>query len=70
MDTWLVPCQSCGREYKVKAESEEEAIQKAKAKHEEDNSQPGTMCRCDFGPLMTFAFNLTHPLHPCAPKEF
>jgi len=68
MDTWSVKCQSCGLEYRVSASSEEEAIKKAKIEHERANTE-ALQHRCDFGPLMNNAFNLTHPDHPCAPKE-
>ena len=69
MDTWSVRCESCGIEYKVRASGEQEAIEAAKAEHERVNAE-ATQFRCDFGPFMTVAFNLTHPDHPCAPKEW
>ncbi len=69
MDTWSVTCQSCGVEYKVKASGEKEAIEAAKAEHERVNAG-ATAFRCDSGPFMDSAFNLTHPVHPCAPREW
>lgn len=65
---WSVECQSCGVEFEVKASSHGEAIEVAEMEHEEINAK-ATAFRCDSGPLMTSAFNLTHPGHPCAPKE-
>jgi hypothetical protein len=69
MDTWSSTCQSCGREYKVEASSEEEAIKAAEAKHDSVNAK-ATAFRCDLGPMMTSAVNLTNPAHPCAQKEW
>lgn len=69
MDTWSVTCQSCGVKYRVKASGENEAIEAAKAEHERVNAK-ATAFRCDLGPSMTSAFSLTHPAHPCAPKEW
>jgi len=69
MDTWSVKCQSCGVEYKAKASGEKEAIEKARAEHESEVAK-ATAFRCDTGPFMTHAFNLTRPEHPCAPKEW
>jgi len=68
MDTWSVTCQSCGVEYNVKASEEGEAIKAAKAEHECVNTE-ATAFRCD-DPSMNNAFNLTHPEHPCAPREW
>jgi len=53
----------------VKASGEKEAIEVAKAKHECVNAEAAAF-RCDLGPFMTSAFNLTHPKHPCASKEW
>jgi len=69
MDNWSVTCQSCDVEYRVQADSETEAIKKAKAEHERRNAEAMAF-RCDTGPCMTCAFNLTHSAHPCAPKEW
>lgn len=69
MDSWRVTCQSCTREYVVSARDEKEAIKLAEAKHEQDNAERMQL-RCDRGPFMTHAFNLTHPTHPAAPKEW
>lgn len=69
MDTWSVTCQSCSVEYKVKAFGAKEAINIAKAEHEHAAAE-AIMFRCDLGPMMTHAFNLTHPTHPCTPKEW
>jgi len=69
VDNWSVTCGACGVEYKVKASSKAEAIAKAKAEHERVNAE-ATAFRCDCGPSMYVAFNLTHPTHPCAPKEW
>lgn len=69
MDTWSAKCQSCDVEYKVKASSEAEAIAAAKAAHDLANAEAMAF-RCDFGPFITHAFNLTHPEHHCAPREW
>jgi hypothetical protein len=69
MDTYSVKCKSCEVEYKVKASSEREAIEKAKIEHEATNRE-ATAFRCDLGPFMTDAFNLTRSSHPCVPREW
>ncbi len=66
-NTWSVPCTSCGRNFDVKASNEKEAIERAKDEHERFNAEVRAF-RCDIGPLMTHAFNLTSPSHPAAPK--
>ncbi len=69
MNNWKATCLSCGRQYEVEALSESAAIEAAKAKHERE-MQHITVLRCDQGPVINHAFNLTHPAHPCAPKKW
>ncbi len=59
-DQWVAKCLSCGQNYRVEA---------AKTAHEEDQEKRMAF-RCDRGPFITHAFNLTHPKHPCAPSEW
>ncbi len=67
--TWSCKCESCGRSFDVRATSEEKAIEAAKNEHERFNEEVRAF-RCDLGPMMNHAFNLTHPEHPAAPRDW
>lgn len=69
MDTWEVICQACGLSYKVQARNEREALLAARLVHTEEE-QNATMDRCDNGPIMESASNLTSPDHPCTKREW
>lgn len=69
MDTWRVPCQSCGVNFDVKASFEAEAIEKAKKVHEERQAE-ATQHRCDCGPMMNHASNLDRPKRPGDPRAW
>lgn len=69
MATWSAKCESCGLELRVEANSEQEAIKRAKQGHEEEMSQR-TQHRCGSGPFITHAWNLEEPSHPAAPRDW
>ena len=68
MDTWEVICQVCGQSFKVEAHDERGALVAARLAHAEEE-QNATMDRCENGPIMESASNLTSPDHPCAKKR-
>jgi len=69
MDNWQGTCQSCATAYKVAAYDEQDAVTKVRAEHERAQER-STQHRCDLGPMVDHAFNLTHPDHPGAPKDY
>ena len=69
MDTWQGTCTACDQTYKIQAHSKAEAIRSLKALHEEQAAK-ATAFRCDSGGMFNSAFNLSHPAHPCAPREW
>lgn len=68
-DLWLATCVCCGRKYRVQASYETEAVAAAEEAHEEE-MRKATAFRCDMGPMITHAFNLTRPNSPLAPREW
>ena len=71
-ELWTGRCQSCGRDFTVKmceGATEAQATKALEAAHEEQN-RDATAFRCDMGPFITSASNLTRPEHPCALREW
>lgn len=70
-ERWTGYCQSCGKEFTVEMDedtSESRAIEALKAVHEKQN-RDATAFRCDTGPFINSASNLTRPEHVYAARE-